>query len=160
MIFRWEEKIRECTIGVLVFPSRWLDLSKALFKALDGGMMDGRSCVCPHLHIGSPQGHAVGGQPKDDDDDVERGLEKLVYFTVHVTEGDVAHCPAWNTLLRFCACKVFSPSQLWFPSWNFIIFQVQQFDKRMAILASSGTALLSDIQDQSCHFQAISLILL
>lgn len=55
-------------------------------------------CVCPpHLHVGSPQGHAVSGQPQNDDYDVECGLEELVHLTVHITERDVAHCPAWST---------------------------------------------------------------
>lgn len=48
----------------------------------------------PHLKVGRPQSHAVGGQPQNDDDDVERGLEELVHLAVHITEGDVAHCPA------------------------------------------------------------------
>lgn len=53
------------------------------------------SCVCPpHLHVGSPQCHAVSGQPQNDDYDVERGLEELVHLTVHITERDVAHCLA------------------------------------------------------------------
>lgn len=117
--------------------------------------MDGWVDGFPHLHIGSPQGHTVGGQPEDDDNDVERGLEKLVHFTVHITEGDVAHCPTWNSLPYCSLCNVFSYSQLRFSPWSFTVFQVQQFDTDMAILASLRTTLLSDIQEQSCHFQAI-----
>ena len=64
-------------------------------------------CVCvsvsPHLHVGSPQGHAVSGQPQNNDYDVERGLEEQVHLTVHITERDVAHCPVWNTL-GVCVC--------------------------------------------------------
>lgn len=62
---------------------------------------DKRVCVCvssPHLHVGSPQSQAVSGQPQNDDYDVERGLEKLVHLAVHITEGDVAHCPLRHTL--------------------------------------------------------------
>ncbi len=75
-----------------------------------------RLCVCvcvrsTHLHVGSPQGHAVGGQPQNNDNDVKCGLEELVHLTVHITERDVAHCPVWSTLgvfVRVRACDVCS----------------------------------------------------
>ena len=55
-----------------------------------------RACVRArgsHLHVRGPQGHTVGGEAQDDDDDVEGGLEVLVHLAVHFTERDVAHCP-------------------------------------------------------------------
>ncbi len=62
--------------------------------------------MSPHLHVGSPQGHAVGGQPQNDDYDVECGLEELVHLTVHITERDVTHCPVSNALSVFGSVQV------------------------------------------------------
>lgn len=113
--------------------------------------MDGHVCLGvspPHLHIGSPQGHTVSRQPQNDDYDVERGLEKQVHLTVHITEWDVAHGPAWNTLLCFWLRYVFSYSQLWLPLFSFSRNMFRQFDSDMSTLVSSATTLLSNIEQQ------------
>lgn len=58
-----------------------------------------------HLHVGGPQGHAVGGQSQNYDYDVECGLEELVHLTVHITERDVAHVPTRDTEQRMTLCS-------------------------------------------------------
>lgn len=55
-------------------------------EGLEGGVCTCAVYVYPHLHVGSPQGHAVSGKPQNNDYDVERGLEELVHLTVHITE--------------------------------------------------------------------------
>lgn len=89
----------------------WKPLSDT-FEAIGGGKL----WVCvTHLHVGGPQGHAVSRQSKNDDYDVECGLKELVHLTVHITEGDVAHCHV-SDYLQVCEVCSATLSFAFFPS--------------------------------------------
>lgn len=90
-----------------------------------------------HLHVGGPQSHAVGGQPQDDDYDVERRLKVLVHLSVHITERDVAHCLLQNTVC-VCVCVIGASShpQLRVSLCVFTALLLQRLDSKVSAWAS------------------------
>lgn len=117
-----------------------------------------------YLHVGSPQGHAVGGQPQNDDYDVKRGLEELVHLTVHLTECDVAHCPECNALK--CVCAGVCPAKLSCVCLSADLLSSSSSCRTVTCRLWCPAQLLhagptwSDERKQICHLHAISLLLL
>lgn len=49
--------------------------------------VDPQLVLLSDLHVRGPQGHAVGGEAKDDDDNIQHRLEELVYVRVNIARG-------------------------------------------------------------------------